>query len=403
MNESGRKLPDLVEAFVEYLRPCETPASFKLWAALGLVAGALERRCWAWGRGFKIHPNLFILLIAPPGVGKNVAIDPVNELWSAAGCFNIITNRSTLPAFIENVGGNMQFVDWEGERVLTNPACMALGEFGHFFKEKDTEMLNAINAFYDAKDVPFVDRTISRGVVTVDKPIMTIVTGTQPQYLDRVLPESAFQMGFATRLVMHYESQGGVGQVFGKIARPQKSLFDAIVHDLVLLKSHVGQYEFANDAADLFEEWYQSGCAPKPDHPRLLDYCTRRWASAFKLCIIFSAARSNDLIIQRWAVEKAIALLLKAESTLPDAFAAMRGFSDNAIIIETYNYVFKEFTHKKLPVRENQVMAFLATRTQAHRIKAILDTMIVSGMLVEEGQWPAGMRLFKPGDRSNLL
>lgn len=397
---SGRELPNLIEAYIDYLSVCEVPLVFKRWAAVALVAGALERRVWCWGRGFRIHPNLFVLLIAPPGIGKNVVIDPVNELWSATGVLNVLSNRATLAAMLESMASYQQMIEVDGEKVLSNSCVLALGEFGHLFKEQDTEMMNAINAFYDAKDTPFVDSTISRGKVTIDRPCLTLLTGTQPQFLDRVLPEAAFQMGFATRLVMCYADETLKGTVFGRTRRPQHQLALAMTRDLLQLKLLSGEYHFDQEASEFFEAWYQAGCKPVPSHMRLQDYNTRRWASAFKLSMVLTAAKSQELIIHLPEVQTAIDLLLGAETTLPQAFSAMVGSSDAALISETRQFVFKNYIQKKAPTRESMVVAFLSQRVPAHRIRPLLDTLISAHALKEEGYNAPGLRMFLPGDNS---
>lgn len=362
----------------------------------------MERRFWAYGRGYRIHPNLFILLIARPGVGKNVVIDPVVELWAATGKYNILSNRSTLAAFLESAQAP-QIIDIGGEKVFTNPSVLGLGEFGHLIRENDTEMMNAINAFYDAKDTPFIDRTVSRGLVTIDKPILTLIAGTQPQYLDKVLPEHAFQLGFATRLVMQYEVEVPQGTVFGKQSRPPVELFKAMVNDLLYIKQLSGEYHFDMEAQALFEEWHSSGCAPVPSHLRLQDYNTRRWASAFKLCMVLQMARSDELVIHRPVVEQAINMLLTAEKTLPSAFDAMGGDSDSSILHAAFEVVFKHFIDSKKPMREAVLVGFLMKKVQAHRIKALIETLVQSGAVKIEGNNPPGLRLFIPGDRTDLF
>lgn len=359
----------------------------------------MERRFWAYGRGYRIHPNLFVLLIARPGVGKNVAIDPVVELWAATGKFNVMSNRSTLAAFLE-AAQYQQIIDIEGEKIITNPSVMGLGEFGHLFRENDSEMMNAINAFYDAKDTPFSDRTISRGIVTIDKPILTMIAGTQPQYLDKVLPEEAFQLGFATRLVMQYEVEVEKGEVFGSQPRPQPELFKAIVNDLQHIKTLSGEFQFDKDAQDVFETWHAAGCPPVPGHLRLQDYNTRRWASAFKLCQVLQISSSDSLIIGKATVERAINLLTSAEETLPQAFDAMGGDSDSTILEEAFNFVFQTYLKTKKPIKESVIVAFLMKKVQAHRIRAIIETLVASGHLATEGVMPQGMRQFLPGSRN---
>ena len=53
--------------------PTPTPAPFRLWSGITAVAGAVERRVWAETRQNLISPNLYVLLVAPPGAGDMAA------------------------------------------------------------------------------------------------------------------------------------------------------------------------------------------------------------------------------------------------------------------------------------------------------------------------------------------
>lgn len=61
---------DWIDAFIRYTAPLPSPEIFRRWAAISGVAGALERRVFTRLAGRPIYPNLYALMVAPPGVGK---------------------------------------------------------------------------------------------------------------------------------------------------------------------------------------------------------------------------------------------------------------------------------------------------------------------------------------------
>src|SRR5438067_5724999 len=72
---------DFIESFLKLTEGTRTPELFRLWSAIALVGGALERRVWINNGDGTVFPNMFILLVAPPGVGKFV-IEEVRSLWT---------------------------------------------------------------------------------------------------------------------------------------------------------------------------------------------------------------------------------------------------------------------------------------------------------------------------------
>ena len=87
---------DWIDTYLKYTKGTPTPSIFRLWSAITAVSGAVERRVWVeTGKG-KLYPNLYTLLVGPPGSGKSQAIKPVKELLDgserAESC-----SRITLP------------------------------------------------------------------------------------------------------------------------------------------------------------------------------------------------------------------------------------------------------------------------------------------------------------------
>ena len=78
-NVKPRRLPDWITSFEEYTSAFPSPQLFKKWGAIATIAMALERKCWIKTNIGDLYPNLYILCLAPPGVGKTIISSTIQE------------------------------------------------------------------------------------------------------------------------------------------------------------------------------------------------------------------------------------------------------------------------------------------------------------------------------------
>ena len=120
LEQATRKHPCWISSFLEYTANLPSPERFRKWAAISAIAGTLERRCWIRTGAGKLFPNMFIMLVAPPGVGKDFAINPARELWSNVGKLNIAPSAMTHKGMIDHLADSrvqQQYVDDKGQFV----------------------------------------------------------------------------------------------------------------------------------------------------------------------------------------------------------------------------------------------------------------------------------------------
>src|SRR6266436_9736192 len=78
-----RRLPDWIEAFVAYTSGLPTPLIIRKWAAISAVAAALERKVWINSLNTELYPNLYVMVMAPPGIGKGLVISELKRIFAA--------------------------------------------------------------------------------------------------------------------------------------------------------------------------------------------------------------------------------------------------------------------------------------------------------------------------------
>lgn len=397
-----RIYPSFVDAFMEYTEGIPSPEIFRRWTAISTVAGALERRCWTRVTGSFLYPNLMVLLVAGPGIGKSMSINECKDLWAGTGQFNVAPASLTKAAFIDQLKMKMKNMQLGqgGPMVMYHALLVPSPEFGVLVTAHDLAFLNTMNDIYDCGKV-FEERTRSGGTVTIDHPHMSLLGGTQPKYLHEVMPEQAWGMGFTSRIIMVYASQRVTVSLFSTLKRSQEYRA-SLISDLKDIAQMKGEFHWEADAAEEIDQWHMQGCPPIPAHIKLQNYVPRRTMHCMKLAMAFSASRSPDMVITLGDLLQARDLLLEAEALMPEIFKEMTSEPDAEILTEAYSWMVSQYQrNKQKPIRENMLTYWFAQKVPVQKINFMIETMINAGMIAVELNMP-GARTFKPKQKNEI-
>lgn len=393
-------MPCWTSSFVELYKERSTSELFLRWAAVSAVAGALERRVWVRTNAGDLYPNLFVLLVAPPGVGKDQALLPMRDVWASTGKLNISPISMTGKGLLEELAApsaSRQYIEG-GNWINYHTLLIAVPELGVLLPSHDLGFLSILNELYGCNTV-FEERLRKQDErFKIERPHIHLVAGTQPNYLSALLPEAAFGMGFTSRMIMVYHGTPTKSSLFSNTAF-NKPLFDRVRHDLLQICDLRGQFTVTPEAAELIEHWHKHDSElDKPTHSKLMHYSARRILHILKLCQSFSAARSNELTIIPQDFYQAKELLLETEKLMPEIFKEMTSGSNLGDLEEAYNFVI-EYTLGGKALPESKLVAWLAGRVPVYQIKPMVETMVSSGMLEVVPQalnLPGAERIFRP-------
>lgn len=344
-----------------------------------------------------LYPNMYIILVGPPGSGKTVAVSQTQRLWARANKFNIAPDSITGAGLMDHLKANgLKTFSRNGHFISYYSCLVPSEEFGNLIKTHDKDFLSLLNKIYDNPDV-VSERTRKAGeVLPIDNPTMTILAGTQPAYIDDIFPELAWRQGFTSRLIMIYCADQPKRKVFGEkyIEASRNPQLAAHVARLAELQ---GEFTWSDEAADELETWHESGLDPAPRHFRLVTYNSRRLAHVIKLCMVHSAAEDDSLVIQVHHLEAARMALLEAESAMPEIFKEVSGRSAAAAMEQALHWAIEEHLRTKKPVSEFNLTWQLSRKVPAYEVTKIIENMVNAGMLKEHGvHAPVGQRMFLP-------
>jgi hypothetical protein len=396
---------DWISGFLELTEGLPTPPTFRLWSAIAAVGAAMERRCWVEFNRNVTYPNLFTVLCGPPGTGKGQALVPARELLKESKAVLLSPNDMTKAALVDTLAeSKRQVVLQRGEPpTIYHTLCVVAPEFGTLVSAHDVEFLNTLNDLFDCRSDYDSRRRGHHGgrTIQVPRPHVSILSGTQPGYLGELLPESAWIMGFTSRLILVYA--GSRERINAFAERDERSaLRRELVSGLQKIARLCGPFRRLPDFERAFQLWIDQGLPPSPDHSRLAHYVARRDIHCMKLCMIASTAARGDLTLRLEDFERARSWLLGAELAMPDIFRDMSMKSDTALMNECHRYCFQLWTRsarevsERKPVHRSEIMRFLGLRCPAEKAFKVLE-------LLTQAQWLMqieGTFLFVPKARS---
>ena len=399
--QPSRRNPCWITAFESYARTAATPKEFLRWAGLATVSGALERRVWLRTSAGKLYPNLFILLVAAPGVGKDMAIIPARDLMAKAGRFSLAPPSMTHKGLVD------QLADRDSSRSMITPdgswfhyhtMQLIVPEFGVIMPSNDLGLLSTVNDLYNCPNL-YSERIRMKGEeMRIENPHISILAGTQPMYLAELFPEAAYGMGFMSRIIMIYGANAPKQSLFATKGFSEAEAI-ALSEDLKQLADLYGEFTLTPPAIEAIEQWHLSTSATDgPSHTKLMHYNSRRTIHVLKLSMAVSASRRSTLQITEEDFTTALSWLLAAESVMPQIFREMTSGGQSDVMEEALNFII--LSGKGKPVSEARLIQFLTQRLPASQIDYIINAMVKSEIIREDGPTaglniPGRPRLFK--------
>lgn len=380
-----RKLPDWIDLFYEYTDNRPTPALFRKWAGIGIVAGALERKTWVHTLGSNLYPNLYVLLVSPPGLGKTVMIDEVTKFWGSMKDHYLAPSSMSRASLADALRESERHIIRPQDTpsiINFNSLLISINELSTIMPEYNNDFMGTMTDLYDGKRYGEKKRGNDLSYV-LEHPQLNLIAGTTPSYLNGIMPEGAWDQGFISRVIMVYSGEVELKDLFTEIDKKTKE-FDRLAEELKAIGTMYGRMQFHPDAAAAITAWYRKKGPPIPDHPKLIWYNTRRTAHLLKLCQIASASRGEDFIISLEDYQRALGWLLEAEAFMPDIFRAMTQGGDARAIEDCWHYCYQIYIREKRLVSETRLWNFLIQRVPSHNVERVIKAMVTSGLLEKQ-------------------
>ena len=376
-------MSDWIAGFLTATSNITSPELFRKWTAIYTLSAALERKVWIRTSSGVLYPNLYVVLIGTPGVGKTEAIWRGRELIEGLGTHHLAPSNVSKASLIDALNKANRHIIRPKETpasVIFNSLQIVSNELGVLLPAYDTELMNNLQDLYDCKNYSESKRTKDLAI-NIKNPQVSILAGCTPSYLQGIMPEGAWDQGFISRIILIYSGERVIRPLFD-FAEENKDEHKALQQGLKTRAALYGKISFTPEAVQRLENWHASGGEPKPEHPKLYHYCSRRTVHALKLSAIAAVSETAELVVRGEHVGRALDWLIEAEVYMEDIFKEMSSTSHGELLQDVWHFIYRAYNKEgKRSVNERRVMNYVSQRTPAHNVARTLEVMEKGGVI----------------------
>jgi len=334
-----------------YVEETESPRHFWFWSGIFILGSALQRRVWLpFGRD-PVYPNLFIMVVAPPGWSRKgapvgFAKDILEDIGLPVGIDS--PTKRHLTKRLASLSETEQFF-YKGFKRQQAPLALISKELSSFLAVDPKNMIEAITDLYDSHK-KWDYGTSGKGEDLLQNLCISCLFATTPDWIARNLPEEAIGGGFTSRFVLVSGSDR-----YKEVPippPPPEDLYKKLRADLEMVAHLSGEFVWGEGALECYNKWYPTikPWANSVGDDRLYSSFSRVHVQAIKTAMCLHVARKNDLVLEEVDMERAIKVIKASYATASEAFSC-HGRSPIAIVLDKVikqAKVFKTITASRL-------------------------------------------------------
>jgi len=342
-----------------------------------MVASALARRCWL-GEGdmYRIYPNLYIVCVSDPGLGKSLPARTVNQILSSLvdtkfdkgqnkvvelKLLNLGPDAITYEKLILRAAAATDSIKLPTGKIYQHASTtFCLGEeLGMLFSDNTRKVVSFLMQAYDCHR--FEGDTIKHGVKIINNICINFLGCTTPGIIRDLLKTKVLDDGFTGRALFLYTDKKRPHPATIHFKPEQAVEMEHIKKHLRQLAKLVPkQLNYTPEAQKWIDHWHHHKEDIKlNDHPKLKDFHARRRIQMIKLAIAHALADKITDVIDVPNLEAAEKLIASAEVNM---HKALIGNSENPLAMLADS--IKEYVAKNGPTSRKKL--HLQFYAQAH-------------------------------------
>lgn len=330
------------------------------WTACSVIAGALRRKVWIDQAYFKWYPNLYVVIVAPPGiVSKSTTASIGMNLLRQVPDIKFGPDIVTWQALTQAFGESKEMFEYQD---AYHPMCaltFEASEFGNLLDPQDKDMVDLLVSLWDGKQGEFKKMTKHVGNDSIENPWINLIACTTPSWIAQNFPEYMIGGGFTSRCIFVYadKKERLVAYPGDEVREDFREQEEMLLRELIEISKMVGQFTLTPEAKAWGRAWYEKHYSTKHidlDPERFGGYLARKQTMMHKVAMILSAAESSDMILTEEHLSLANIMLTDLEPDMQNVFQKI-GKSADAFYAER----FINFVHARSEVSYQEAYRYI--------------------------------------------
>lgn len=320
-----------------------SPDIFIEWSWWMLVSSVLQRRVWYGNDTYPLYPNLYTLLVAPPGIGKGLQLNQIKEFMEYHKTSTVSDEEVTLAAHLGKKKSNLLFpvasdsttfesfleethmatvtFNHPGGIYLHASQTFILDEFESIFKQHAEDMAVYLRTAWDCKN--YTRRTKNSGVFIIKNPCVSVLGGVTPDAMMALTRKEIVSNGFTSRAILVYARNNRFTDI--ELPKPddqQMKARDELRAWIKQLSTVYGCCQYTEEAKDVLRTYLRSPAWRGNPSSKLEEYYSRKITNMNKIimCMHYSEPGFEKLVSPE-TVHKCIDLFKRTEVNMHLALA----------------------------------------------------------------------------------
>lgn len=374
---TGRKCPNWLKSLAQYVEDTESPRRFWLWGGVFTLCSSLQRKVWLPFGLELLYPNLYIMLVAPPGKCRKGAPLGLAKRMLEEIRINVAIDSGSKRALTKQLEEFAKTGYFEVDGKPRTQCAMAIisKELSSLLAVDPKGMIEVLTDLYDSHDTWFYG-TSTQGKDSLHNICIACFLGTTPGWISSNLPEEALTGGWASRVAIIAENSKYKRVTLP--ATPPIEQYNNLVGDLAHIASLTGEFKWGEGAYTLYDKWYQGLDSKYTEvkDDRMHSFLERIHIMVLKVGMILRVAYSDKLILTKDDLGQAIDLLEEVLATASEGFSGQGRSRTSA---DTQKIITQLRITGKATFAELLTMNY--RNTNKTELKEILDTIEAMGRI----------------------
>lgn len=375
-----RRCENWLKSFGKVVSGTESPDHYWMWSGIHTLCAALERRVWLEYGLDPVYPNMYVVLVSPPGrCRKGPPISLSKRMLKAVGA-RVSTDSGSKQQLVNEIATSFrQITIPQVGQVQQSPMAVVSKEFSSLLAIDPKTMIEFLTDIYDSHEM-WEYKVLSRDPEQIYGPCVSLFAATTPSYLANNVPYEAFGAGFFSRVVFVVGMNKRKRVPRPELSEEKEMLIEDLVYDLKQIRKLAGPIEWTEEAGELFDQWYMTldeKYRTLKDE-RFWGFIERAHIQVLKVAMAITVARGDELVFTPDAIGQAIDMIEDIFCDLPKAFGSL-GRSELAQ--DTHDIIW-QLQQTKGWITFSQLISDNWQNMSPSTLKQVLETLEAKGALV---------------------
>lgn len=317
------KLSNFLRDYREFTSGNEAHPTYHLFCSLIAVSSIVSRRVWLDMDYFTIYPNLYVVLVGPPGNRKSSAMATtkylLRELKTIPFSGECISKEKLVEDMVEQERAMEGLPDVFKDKRVYSPMTVCVTELSEFLSISAAGMIGFLTDVYD-QDF-YEHKTKNKGVNVITGPFLNVLACTTPEWITTYLRSDIISGGFSRRTIFIYETEKAARIPFPKVTPPMRAAWNRVLAHAGRLATVRGPFIFHETAKEWYSKWYIALEVPKDEN--VVGYFETKHIQMLKIAMLVAMSEGTELVLHIRHLETALAFLGLVEKNLGRVFQSM--------------------------------------------------------------------------------